>query len=62
MYETTREYIKSCDQCQRREKQVRKEEIKPLIIGQPFSRIGINIKGPLPITKNNHRYIIVVVA
>jgi hypothetical protein len=59
MYETVRQYIKNCDNCQRRGKAFRKEELIPLSIGQPFSRIGIDIKGPLPITKNNNRYIIV---
>ena len=28
-------------------------------IGQPFHKIGIDIKGPLPITKEGNRYIIV---
>src|ERR1700741_369143 len=59
MYEDVRQYIKNCENCQKRGKPTRSEELIPLKIGQPFSRIGIDIKGPLPITKNNNRYIIV---
>jgi transposase InsO family protein len=54
-----KEYIRSCDVCQRRGPQQRREELIPIEIQGPFHRIGIDIKGPLPITSNGNRYIIV---
>ena len=59
MYETTRHYIKNCENCQKRGRPIRNEELQPIEIGQPFHRIGIDIKGPLPITTKGNRYIIV---
>lgn len=59
MYETVREYIRTCENCQKRGKPNRNEEFIPIKIGQPFHRIGIDIKGPLPVTKNGNKYIIV---
>ena len=59
MYETTRHYIKNCENCQKRGRPIRNEELQPIEIGQPFHRIGIDIKGPLPITTKRNRYIIV---
>ena len=48
-----------CENCQKRGKPNRSEEIKSLKVGKPFNRIGINIKGPLPVIKKGNRYIIV---
>src|ERR1051325_2100811 len=59
MYESVIQYIKSCDNCQRRGKPNRREELKPIKVGKPFHRIGIDIKGPLSVTKKGNRYIIV---
>ena len=59
MYESVAQYIKSCDNCQRRGKPNRREELKLIKVGKPFHRIGIDIKGPLPVTKKGNRYIIV---
>ena len=59
MYRDIKEYIKTCDQCQRRSKAKRKEPLHPIKIGQAFERIGIDLVGPLPITTCNNRYIIV---
>ena len=47
MFEDVRKYIESCDNCQRREKTKRREELLPQKIGAPFDKIGIDIKGPL---------------
>lgn len=59
MYESIKQYIKSCDNCQRRGKPNRREELIPIKVTGIFKRIGIDIKGPLPITKNGNKYIIV---
>jgi len=59
MYENIREYVKSCDQCQRRGKYKRNEPLHPIPVGEPFHQIGIDFIGPLPRTTNNNRYIIV---
>jgi hypothetical protein len=59
MYETIKQYIKTCDNCQRRGGPSRKEQLIPITVRQPFYRIGIDVKGPLPITSKNNRYLIV---
>ena len=47
MYEDIRQYVKTCDSCQYREKKRTKEPLYPLSIERPFQRIGIDIIGPL---------------
>ena len=60
MYESVKQYIKTCDNCQKRGKPNRQEEMIPIkIINRPFHRIGIDIKGPLAVTQKGNRYIIV---
>jgi len=59
MYETIRQYVKACENCQKRGKPNRNEQLIPLIVEYPFHRVGIDIKGPLPITSKENRYIIV---
>ncbi|GES82982.1 enzymatic polyprotein, putative [Rhizophagus clarus] len=51
MYNDIKIYIESCDNWQRRGKTKRREELLPLKIGGPFDKIGIDIKGPLPVTQ-----------
>ena len=53
-----REYIEACDACQRRGRPKATEPMRPLIVGQPFSRIGIDIVGPLKRSKKGNIYII----
>ena len=59
MFEDVRTYVKTCDTCQRRGSQTRREPLTPLKIEGPFCRVGIDIKGPLPRTEKGNRYIIV---
>src|ERR1044072_2944501 len=59
MYEDVKNYINSCDSCQKRIAQVRKEMLVPLEVKESFHCIGIDIKGLLPITSKENRYIIV---
>ncbi|GES73590.1 uncharacterized protein LOC112498130 [Rhizophagus clarus] len=44
MYNDIKIYIESCDNCQRRGKTKRREELLPLKIGGLFDKIGIDIK------------------
>src|ERR1044072_1030059 len=48
MYENIREYVKSCDACQRRGKSHKNELMHPIPVHSPFYQIGIDIVGPLP--------------
>src|SRR6185295_12486110 len=59
MYRDIKEYVKTCEECQKRLKGRRTEPLHPIQIGRAFERIGIDLVGPLPITKQNNRYIIV---
>lgn len=59
MYENIREYVRSCDACQRRGKPHGKVELNPIEVHSPFFQIGIDFVGPLPITQKGNRYIIV---
>ena len=59
MFEDVRQYVKTCDECQRRGKNKRTEPLHPIKVGQPFDRIGMDIVGPLPKTKNGNSYIVV---
>jgi hypothetical protein len=52
-------HIQSCDTCQRRKRPIRTEPLHPLKVGQPFDRLGMDIVGPLPLTKNGNQYIVV---
>src|SRR5688572_25243340 len=41
MYDDVRNYVKTCDECQRRGKAKRTEPLHPIKIGQPFDQIGM---------------------
>ena len=56
MYEDICIYIESCDNYQWREKTKWKEELILLRVGAPFDKIGIDIKGPLSLTRGVHRW------
>ena len=59
MYKDIRNYIQAYEVCQKRAKTKRKEPLHPIQVGWVFERIGINLVGPLTITKQNNHYIIV---
>jgi hypothetical protein len=61
MKKNIEEYVKSCDRCQRRGKPQEKHELHSIKVKEPFSQIGIDIVGPLPITKRENKYIVVAV-
>lgn len=59
MFEDVRNYINTCDSCQRRGSAERREPLTPIKVQGLFYKVGIDIKGPLPITEDGNRYIIV---
>src|SRR5688572_30655655 len=56
MYNDIKEYIKSCDACQRRGQKGGNSYLNPIKIGEPFERIGIDFVGPLERTKKGNKY------
>ena len=59
MGDDIKRHVQSCDTCQKRQKPVRTEPLHPIKVGRPFDRLGMDIVGPLPLTKLGNRYIIV---
>ncbi|CAB4418776.1 unnamed protein product [Rhizophagus irregularis] len=59
MYENIREYVQSCDACQRRGKSRSNQMLHPIAVHGPFNQVGIDFVGPLPITSQGNKYIIV---
>ncbi|GET62386.1 DDE-type integrase/transposase/recombinase [Rhizophagus irregularis DAOM 181602=DAOM 197198] len=51
-------YVKSCNNCQRRGKPIGKHELNVIKVIEPFYQIGIDVVGPLPVTKRNNRYMV----
>src|SRR6266480_106051 len=60
MYENTKEYVKFCDNYQRRGQKGEKSYLNPIEVGEPFERIGIDFVGPLEKTRRRNRYILMV--
>ena len=54
MGDDIKKYVRSCDICQKRQKPVRTEPLHPIKVGRPFDRLGMDIVGPLPITKQGN--------
>src|SRR5436853_697372 len=59
IYEDTKEYVKFCDNCQRRGQKGEKSYLNPIEVGEPFERIGIDFVRPLEKTRRRNRYILV---
>ena len=60
-YEDIRNYVKSCNKCQRRERSIRNNLLHPIPVHSPFYQIGIDIVGPLSRTARNKKYIVVAI-
>src|SRR6266540_6870183 len=58
MYEDIREYIQTCNAYQRRGNLKANNILHPIEPKAHFQRIGIDIVGPLTITKKENRYIV----
>src|SRR6201988_4389592 len=59
IYRDVKEYVKTCEECQKRQKGKRSEPLHPIQVGRAFECIGIDLVRLLPITNQNNRYIIV---
>ena len=59
MYKDIRNFIQSCDACQRRGKVARNQELCPIGVTKAFDRVGLDFVGPLPQTKRGNKYILV---
>src|SRR6266508_5715037 len=58
MFEDIRNYVKTCDDCQRRGGLQKNNIIHPIPAKAPFQRIGIDIVRLLTITRQGNRYIV----
>ncbi|GET54049.1 DDE-type integrase/transposase/recombinase [Rhizophagus irregularis DAOM 181602=DAOM 197198] len=54
-------YVKSCDNCQRRNNPQGLNELHPIEVKEPFHMIGIDVIGPLPRTEEGNKYIVVAI-
>jgi hypothetical protein len=63
MKQDTQEYCKSCDQCASRKpsRQRNRAPLNQYLSGEPMERVAIDILGPLPVTTNGNKYILVIV-
>src|SRR5260364_173548 len=59
MYHDIREYVKSCEKCQRHGSRKMKEPLHLISVQALFHRVRIDIVGPLPILPRSNRYIVV---
>ena len=55
-------YIKCCPKCQMYKRQKQNENVEniPTKPGYPFSRVGLDLVGPLPRTKTGNKFIIIL--
>ena len=56
-------HCQTCDQCQflSKGKQNQKQLLRPMpIVDAPFKRVGIDIKGPLPVTEKGNKHILII--
>ncbi len=58
-YNDIKQYVESCDSCQRRERSKNNNLLHPIPVHSPFYQIGIDFVGPLPRTQREKKYIIV---
>ena len=62
MQDDVTEYVKNCDTCQKRARAKDLPRAASAIIkAEPFSHIGIDVMGPMPVTLTGKRYIILAV-
>ncbi|CAG8803597.1 12438_t:CDS:2, partial [Gigaspora margarita] len=59
MHKDPTSFVKGCNICQRRGKPRAHEPLNSVIVGQPFKHISINFVGPLPLTKQGNKFLIV---
>ncbi|XP_069502965.1 uncharacterized protein [Ambystoma mexicanum] len=63
VYQQVFRFCQACEDCQKKNRaNVKKAPLQPMpLVQEPFSRIGIDIVGPIEPTRRGHKYILVVV-
>ncbi len=61
MRNNIKEYAKTCFQCQQRGSMKQNNQKRTISLTDIFERWGIDIVGPLPITREGNRYIVVAI-
>ena len=62
MKEDIHEFVQACPICQKRDRKKGETELQPIKkFPKPFFQVGIDVMGPLPITKSGKRYIVIAV-
>lgn len=63
MYQEIENYVKTCETCQRTKiaRNRHPPPLTPLPVEEPFSRIHIDILGPLPKSKEGYQYVLLIV-
>jgi len=63
MYVSVHEYVSTCVECQKTKTSPyrKKAPLSPLPIWPPFSRIHVDHIGPLPVSPDGYRYLLVVI-
>ena len=62
LFKDTKVYCQTCEPCQRTKRYIhpRKAELQPLPVGDVFSRVHMDLLGPLPVSEQKYRYIFLV--
>ena len=62
MFKDIKIYCQTCEPCQRTKRYIhpRKAELQPLPVGDIFSRVHMDLLGPLPTSEQKYRYILLV--
>ena len=55
-------YIRQCKRCNKTTDPAKKPKVqlRKYLVGYPLDRIGIDVMGPMPLTKNKNKYILVI--
>jgi IS30 family transposase len=62
MREDIRQFVQACQVCQKRDRKKGETELQPIKkFPKPFYQVGMDVMGPLPITKSGKRYIVMAV-
>jgi hypothetical protein len=63
MFQMVKDYVDSCDVCQRSkvDRHQKPPPLHPLPVEDTFTRVHIDILGPLPKTKEGHQYVLLII-
>ncbi len=53
------EYLKNCDVCARRKPSESFGTLSGIAVGEPFEMVAVDVVGPLPVSQNGNKYILV---